>query len=97
MERKPRADKTWFHLRTYFKDRCAVKMRYQGNTPHKHGFESADSAEEDRGEQEGRLATNLRRVAVAATANKEHIRQMTTQNEDLLKVLRKQQAQIDNQ
>ena len=93
-EEKPRADKTWVHLRTYFKDRWTATMRYQGNTPHKHGFESATSAEEDRGDQAGRLATNLREVEVAATADKEHIQQMTTQNDDLLKVVRKQQAQI---
>ena len=92
-EEKPMADKTWVHLRTYFKDRWTVTMRYQGNTPHKHGFESDASAEEDSGEH--RLASNLREVAVAATTNKEHIQQMTTQNDDLLKVVRKQQAQID--
>ena len=51
-------------------------MRYQGDTPHKNGFESAASAEEDSGEH--RLAINLREVAVVATANKEHIHQMTT-------------------
>ena len=70
-------------------------MRYQGNTPHKHGFESAASAEEDRGDQ--RLAKNLREVAVAATDDKEHIQQMTTQNGDLSKVIRKNQAQIDKE
>ena len=57
-----------------------------------HGFESATSAEGDRFEQ--RLANNLREVAVAATTNKEHIQQMTTQNDDLLRVLRKHQEHI---
>ena len=65
-------------------------MRYQGNNPHKHGLESATSAEEDRDEQAGRLAANLREVAVAATADKKYIQQMTTQNDDLLKVVRTQ-------
>ena len=64
-------------------------MRYLGNTPQKHGFESVAIAEENRCEQAGRLATNLREVAVAATADKEHIQQMKTQNDDLLKVVRK--------
>ena len=82
-EEKPMADKTWVHLRTYFKNRWNTIMQYQGYTPHKHGFESAASAEEDRGEQ--RLAKNLRKVAVAATADKEHIQQMTTQNDDVLR------------
>ena len=94
-EEKPRSDKTWVHLRTYFKDIWTATMQYQGETPHKHGFESATSAEEDRGEQY--LANNLCEVAVAATANKEHIQQMTTQNDNLLKVIRKQQAYIDKQ
>ena len=92
-EEKPRADKMWVHLQTYFKDRWTATMRYQGDTNQKHGFESAVSAEEDRGKQ--LLVNNLREVAVAATANKEHTQQMTTQNNDLLKVVRKQQAQID--
>ena len=50
-EEKPRSDKTWVHLRTYFKDRWTETMRYQGDTTHRHGFESATSTEEDRGEQ----------------------------------------------
>ena len=36
-------------------------------------------------------------MAVAATADKAYIQQMTTQNDDLLKVVRKQQAQIYKQ
>ena len=72
-EENPRADMTWVHLRTYFKSRWTVTMRYQGNTPHKHGFESAASAEEDRGQQAGRLATNLHELVIAVTANEEHI------------------------
>ena len=70
-EEKPMADETWVHLRTYFKDRWTATLQYQGDTPHRHGFESAASAEEDSGEH--RLASNLREVAVAATADKEHI------------------------
>ena len=42
-EEKPRADKTWVHLRTYFKYRWTVTIRYQGNTPHNHGFEISTS------------------------------------------------------
>ena len=94
-EEKPRADKTWVHLPTYCNYRWTMTMQYQGNTPHKHGFDSAASAEEDRGEQ--RLARNLREVAVAATADKEHIHLMTMQNEDMLNVVRKQKAHIDKQ
>ena len=36
-------------------------------------------------------------MAVAVTADKEHIQQMTTQNDDLLKVVRRQHAHIDKQ
>ena len=45
-EEKPMADKKWVHLKTYFKDRCTTTKQYQGDTPHKHGFENAASAEE---------------------------------------------------
>ena len=71
--RKPRADKTWVHLRTYFKDRWTATMHYQVDNPHKHEFESDAIKEEDRGKQEGRIATNLRDVSVSATADKEYI------------------------
>ena len=89
-EEKPRAGKTLVHLQTYFKDRWIANMKYQGNTPHKHGFESDAIAEEYRGEKS--LANNLREVVVAATADKEHIQKMTTQNGNLLKFVRKQQS-----
>ena len=56
---------------------------------------SVASAEEDRGKK--CLANNLREVAVAATADKEHIQQMKMQNYEMLKVVRKQQEQIDKQ
>ena len=94
-EEKRKADKTWVRLRAYIKDKWTAAMRYQGDTPQNHGFESAASVEEERCKQAGCLATNLRELAVAATAYKEHIQQMTTQNDNLLKVVRKQQAQID--
>ena len=94
-EEKPMVDKMWVHLRMYFKDRWTKAIRYQGKTTHKHGFESAASAEDDSGKH--CLARNIREVAVVATADKEHIQQMTTQNDDRLNVVRKQQAQIYKQ
>ena len=66
---KPRADKTWVHLQTYFKYIWTTKMHYQGDTTYRHGFDSVASAEEDRGNQAGRLGTNLRKVEVVATAD----------------------------
>ena len=96
-EEKLSANKTWVNLRTFFKDIWTATMRFQGDTTHKHGFKNDNNAEENRGDKTGRLANNLHKVAVAATSNKEHIQQMTTQNNDLLKVVRKQQAQIDKQ
>ena len=35
----------------------------------------------------------MREVAIAATADKEHIQQMTSTNEDLLKIVKTQQEQ----
>ena len=49
-EEKPRSNKTWVPLRTYFKDRWTATMSYKGDTTNTHGFERASSAEEDRGE-----------------------------------------------
>ena len=44
-EEKPRAIKTCVHLGTNFKDIWTATMRYQGENPHKHGFESAASGD----------------------------------------------------
>ena len=37
------------------------------------------------------LYDNLHEVAIAATADKDHLQQMTSTNEDLLKVVKEQQ------
>ena len=57
-EEKPMADKTWVHLRTYFKDRWTATMQYQGHTPNKHSFDISTSAEEYSGKH--RLAKTPR-------------------------------------
>ena len=40
-EKKPSADKTWVHLRTYFTDLYTDNKQYKRATRGKHGFESA--------------------------------------------------------
>ena len=49
-EGKTNADKMWVHLRVYFKDIWTATVLSQGDTTRNHGFESAGSAEEERGE-----------------------------------------------
>ena len=92
-EDKDDDEKTWIHLQSYFKRKWTKKRRYRGDTPKDHGF--AANVEERETDAMDRLGTNLREVATAATADKEHIQQMSTQNDDLLNIVKKQQLQID--
>ena len=72
-------------------------------TGNKHGFESAANIKEQKEQKKGaeakdgfteELCDGLREVAITATANKENIQQMTSTNEDLLKIMKTQQEQI---
>ena len=86
-EDKDDDEKTWIHLQSYFKRKWTKKRRYRGDTPKDHGF--AANVEERENDAMDRLGTNLHEVATAATADKEHIQQMSTQNEKLLQVVKK--------
>ena len=94
-EDKASAEKTWVHLQTYFNALWTKKQRYGGTSPRNHGFESAANISEVTESSEARMATNLMEVARAATADKEHIQQMSNTADDLLTIVKKQQNQID--
>ena len=96
-EDKPDADKTWVHLQAYFGTIYKKLQRYKGATSKRHGYESAANVTEREAAAAERenLANNLKEVAVAATADKEHIQQMTNHHNDMLKVVQQQQATID--
>ena len=87
-EDKDDDEKTWIHLQSYFKKKWTKKQRYRGDKPKDHGF--AGNIKERENEAMDCLGTNLREVATAATADKEHIQQMSTQNDDLLDIVKKQ-------
>ena len=86
-EDKAENEKTWIHLQAYFKQKWTKKRRYHGDKPKDHGF--AGNVEEEKDDDMDRLGTNLREVATAATADKEHIQQMSTQNDELIEVIKK--------
>ena len=104
-EDKEEEDKTWVHLQNYFGKLWKRRQRYAGSNARKHGYESAAaateaaaaSASEAASEAQDRLATNLREMAVAATADKEHIQQMSDHHNDMLKLVQQQQATIEKQ
>ena len=99
-ERKPAADKTWVHCQAYFTTLYNDNKRFGDAAGNKHGFESAANIREQKEKEKANgtfteeLCDGLREVAIAATADKEHIQQMTSTNEDLLKIVKTQQEQI---
>ena len=93
-------DKTWANLKTHFEDIFNKNQRYGGTTAQGHGFgEAANSAEEEpKGptpDQVFKEAT--KEVALAATADNEHIQQMFNTNDDMLALVKRQQATIERQ
>ena len=101
-ERKPAEDKTWVHCQSYFTTLFNDNKRFGDAAGNKHGFESAANIKEQKQEAAAtpkdsftdELCDGLREVAIAATADKEHIQQMTSTNEDLLQIVKTQQGQI---
>ena len=93
-EKKDDGEKTWVHLQSYFTALYNDTRRYNQASGKAHGYESAANVTE-RKEQEGRdehWQQQLGEIAVAATADKEHIQQMTMATEDLLKIVKQQQS-----
>ena len=85
-------NQTWVHLQTYFGELWEKKQRYGGTTTKATGFgESAANITK----QNGVTNDTLQHIAHAATADKEHIQQMSNAHDDLLSVVKKQQSQID--
>ena len=96
-EKKPAADKTWVHLQAYFNELQTDNQQYNRATGQKHGFESAANIQElkEKKEKEDEyLVQQLGEIAMAATADKEHIQQMTDATGDMLTVIKEQSAQI---
>lgn len=96
-EKKPSADKTWVHLQAYFTDLFTDNQRYNKATGSSHSFDNAANIQEKKLKKEEEneyLVQQLGDIALAATADKEHIQQMTNANDDMLTVIKEQSAQI---
>ena len=95
-EEKPAVDQTWVHLVSYFTAIWEMKQRYNSSTPRRHGFaESAANVNDTPKATENEdIVTNLQHVAIAATADKEHLQQMSNAADDLLEVIKEQQKQM---
>ena len=93
-ESKADNDKTLANAKTYFTELWEECQRYGGTTAAASGFgESANNMSE--AEAPTQLVSALKEVATAATADKEHIQQMSTANDDLLAIIKRQQQQLD--
>ena len=90
------AQRTWVHCQTYSGRLWTKNQRYGGTTARRHGFESAANVLEQVSEKTETLGNNLRAVAVAGTADKEHIQQMSDSHEEMLAIIKKGQAQTDD-
>ena len=99
-DKKAAADKTWVHLQTYFGQLYQDNIQYERATGHRHGFESAAQMREreQQGEANAANAEVLQHineqmvgVAAAATADKEHIQQMSDATDSLLKIIEEMQ------
>ena len=100
MGRRGRDEKTWVALVQYFTKLWTKRRRYgKGSVSRGLGYESAlemkEKEEEHRGEAQLNLSNNLREMALAATADKEHIQQMSSSAEEMLAIIKKQAEHID--
>ena len=95
-EDKTDAQRTWVHCQAYFSRLWTKNQRYGGTTARQHGFESTANVSEQEVEEKETLEHNLRAVAVAATADKEHIQQMSDAHDEMLTLIKKGQAQTDD-
>ena len=98
-EDKEEEDKTWVHCQNYFGNLWTQYERFGGPSTRAHGYgESANQMDETTPNTPGDvLVEAMKEVAVAATADKEHIQQMTAATDDLVGVVKRQQEVIANQ
>jgi len=80
-EKKPVADKSWKQLKVHFITEWNSEQKYARATANKTGYHSAANVEDSDISQ---LGTYLDNIAEAATADKEHIQQLTHTNDTLV-------------
>lgn len=96
-EDKPEDDKTWVHCQAYWNRIYKKRKRFNNLKPKQHGFEGAANVTEHQQTNMSReeLSEHLSEISEAATADKEHIQQMSGAADDLLIIIKKQQAQLE--
>ena len=99
-ENKDEADKTWVHLQSYFGELWDADQQFSDLTAKDQGYgEGTNNIKEgpQLREAEGSVIDAMKEIAIAATADKEHIQQMSTTADDLLAVVKRQQTTIEKQ
>ena len=93
-ENKPAAEQTWVNLQMYFGDLWDQQQCHGGGATIAAGFgDSAAAAVKTPAENP--IKESLMAVAEAATADKQHIQQLTDAADDLLAVVKQQSEQIN--
>ena len=94
-EKKADADKTWENATVYFETITSDNKGYEANiggTAKRGRYESAANVEE---EKDNQLRLYFDSLAEAATADKEHIQQMSTTNSSMVSLSTTQQKQLE--
>ena len=99
-ENKDEANKTWVHLQSYFGDLWDADQKFLDLMAEKEGYgEGMNNIKEGPAlaKAEGSVIDAMKEIAIAATADIEHIQQMSTTADNLLTVLKQQQTTIKRQ
>ena len=96
-EDKDEADKTWDELQTHFINIFNKNQRYGGTTAQGHGFGEAANGAAEEPNPAAVIKEAMKEVALAATADKEHIQQMSNTTDDMLALVKRQQETIERQ
>ena len=96
-EDKQAADKTWVALVAYFSKIYKKNQRYGGTTAQGHGYGKAANAANEQTDPGVVFQEAMKEVALAATADKEHIQQMLDTADDIIAIVKRQQATIEKQ
>ena len=94
-EKKADADKTWANATAYFETITSDNEGYEANiggTAKRGRYESAANVEEEKDDQ---LRLYFDSLAEAATADKEHIQQMSSTNSSMVSLSTTQQKQLE--
>ena len=97
-EDKDTDNKTWVALQEYFTKIYQKNQRYGGTSAQGHGYREAVHGAAEKEQHPGNIFKEaMKEVALAATADKEHIQQMLDTADDILTIVKQQQGTIEKQ